>query len=348
MREINTPANFLLNVNECSPLAAQALHSSNAIAENATRQDALRLERVGCCICEVEDAVPVGVGADFEYRTSADMFLAMCCERCGLVYLNPRPIVEELSRIYPANYHAFDFSAARYGFVYKVRRRLEARRVMSWCHNLPDDARIIDVGCGDGFHLDLLREFGKSGWQLEGVDASERAVNVAAQRGIRVHQGTIEQLDLPADFYDLALLIATIEHVGDPPAVLRAARRLLKPGGRIIIVTDNTDTLDFRLFGGGYWGGYHFPRHWNLFSPNTLRALAAQADLEVESLKTIVSPVNWVYSIRNLLVDVQAPAWLVNRFSLQSPISLGIFTLFDMLHQIRGKGALLRAILRRP
>ena len=143
-------------------------------------------------------------------------------------------------------------------------------------------------------------------------------------------------------------MIQTIEHVDDPPAVLRSVRNLLRPGGRLVIVTDNVETLDFRLFGGRHWGGYHFPRHWNLFSRGTLGALADKVGFEVEEMATILSPVNWVYSVRNSLVDYEAPRWLVNLFSLASPVSLAFFTAFDFLFQMCGRGALLRALLRRP
>lgn len=307
----------------------------------------LTLVPVQCCICESEDAEPLAVGEDFEYQTSPDTFLAMRCRGCGLVYLNPRPSLNDLSRIYPPDYHAFEFSPEHYGFVYKVRRRLEARRVISWCNDLKDDARILDVGCGDGFHLSLLRDFGKPGWRLEGIDLDDRAVAAATRAGLVVHKGSVEQLDLP-HAYDLALLIQTVEHVGDPPGVLRAVRALLRPGGRLVIVTDNTHSLDFKLFKGRHWGGYHFPRHWNLFNPHTLRALASKVGMEVETLTSVVSPVNWVYSIRNTLFDWGAPPWLIKRFSLKSIGSLAAFTAFDTVHQLAGRGALLRAVLRRP
>lgn len=316
---------------------------------HAPARESLCLERASCCVCGDDAAsVPVGVGEDFEYRTSADTFLAMRCEGCGLVYLDPRPSESELPRIYPEDYHAFDFSAERFGFVYKVRRRLEARRALQWCEELGDDARIIDVGCGDGFHLRLLRDFGRPDWRLEGVDPSRRAVEAATRAGLEVHEGTVERVALPESSYDLALLVATIEHVADPAGVLRSVRALLKPGGRAVVVTDNTDTLDFKLFGGRHWGGYHFPRHWNLFNPRALRRLAEKTGFEVHSLSTVVSPVNWVYSVRNALDDLGAPAWLVNRFSLSSTVSLAAFTAFDTVHQLAGRGALLRAVLRRP
>lgn len=314
----------------------------------AGRAEPLQLTLVSCCLCGVDDADPVSVGEDFEYRTSPDTFLAMRCRRCGLVYLNPRPSTADAPRIYPPEYHAFDFSAERYGLAYKVRCRLETRRLRRYCHGLGESARILDVGCGDGFHLRLLRAVGKAGWTIAGVDSSERAVREARAAGLDVHLGTIQEVDLPLATYDLALLIATLEHVDDPPAVLARIHALLRPGGRVAIVTDSTATLDFRVFGGRHWGGYHFPRHWNLFNPQALRTLAGNVGFEVESLATIVSPVNWVYSIRNALVDWGAPSWLVERFSLKSTGSLAIFTAVDTVFQLAGKGALLHAVLRRP
>jgi SAM-dependent methyltransferase len=277
----------------------------------------LELAYQACSLCGVEDGAPIAVGEDFEYHTSRDSFVAMRCDRCELVYLNPRPTVGELDRIYPPTYHAFQFSAENFGLAHRVRSRLEARRLLSYCKHLGDSARILDIGCGDGFHLRLLKQFGRPGWQLEGVDASDRAVMAVRNAGLNVHLGTLESADLAPNGYDLVLLIATIEHVQNPPAVLRAAARLLRPGGRAVIITDNTATLDFRLFGGRHWGGYHFP-------------------------------VNWVYSIRNRLVDRRAPRWLVERFSLKAPVALGVFTMLDGALQLFHRGALLKLIAEKP
>lgn len=313
-----------------------------------TEAEALELERVSCAVCGRVAGEPVGVGEDFEYRTSADTFLAVECPDCSLVYLDPRPTEETLGRIYPDHYHAFQFTAEDFGLAFRVRSRLEARRLLKTCGDLPDNARILDAGCGDGFHLDLLRNYGNSRWTLRGVDLDPRAAAAAQARGLDVEQGTLESLDRSPPGYDLVLLIATIEHVADPASVLTAARRQLRPGGRVLIVTDNTGSVDYRLSRSRHWGGYHFPRHWNLFNESSLRRLAGRVDLEVADLRTMVSPVNWTYSVRNALDDFGAPRWLVNQFTLSSPIALAFFTLFDMIHTAAGRGALLRAVLRRP
>src|SRR6476620_4828863 len=151
----------------------------------------LNLIRVQCCICESDNAEPVGIGKDFEYNTTPDTFLAMRCKSCGLVYLNPRPDISAFGKIYPANYHAFDFSEKEFGLVYKIRSGLEAKRLLNCCKGLADDARILDVSCGDGFHLRLLRQYGNKSWKLEGIDFDKRAVEMAKKSGLIVHRGSV-------------------------------------------------------------------------------------------------------------------------------------------------------------
>jgi 2-polyprenyl-3-methyl-5-hydroxy-6-metoxy-1,4-benzoquinol methylase len=315
--------------------------------QNPNESKNLKLVKTICCVCDADDAKKIGSGKDFEYHTSDDIFTAVQCNLCGLVYLNPRPDISEFDRIYPPTYHAFDFSEQEFGFVHKVRSRLEANRLLALCKDLGDDAKILDVGCGDGFHLRLLRDFGNKNWTLEGLDASEKAAEMAEKSGIKVHLGTAENNDLAENTYDLAFLIQTIEHVEKPHEVLPSICRILKPNGKLIIVTDNTDSFDFGLFKASHWGGYHFPRHWNLFNRNALTKLAKKSGFKIDKIETVVSPVNWVYSIHNYLVDKNSSKWLIKQFTLKSTISLGIFTILDIILQKFGKGALLRATLKK-
>jgi hypothetical protein len=134
----------------------------------------------------------------------------------------------------------------------------------------------------------------------------------------------------------------------DPPQVLETVFGLLREGGQLIIVTDNTGSIDFNWFKSGHWGGYHFPRHFNLFNRKSLSKLARDVGYDVKDLTTIVSPVNWVYSIHNYLVDHKMPQWLINRFTLKSSFSLFVFTVLDFVLQKFGRGALLQATLQRP
>ncbi|CAN5497700.1 class I SAM-dependent methyltransferase [soil metagenome] len=316
--------------------------------ENPTGKK-LELVSVQCCVCENEDAEQIGGGEDFEYRTSNDYFNAMKCNSCGLVYLNPRPAVSEFETIYPANYHAFDFSEEDFGIVYKIRSRLEAKRVLSWCAGLPNDARILDVGCGDGFHLGLVQKYGEKKWQLEGIDIDERAVEMAKKRDLNVKLGTIQDIEKSREnFYDFAFTVQTIEHVEQPFEFLKAIRKVLKTGGKLVVVTDNTDSYDFKIFKKSHWGGYHFPRHWNLFNRKNLAKLSEKAGFETRNITTQVTPVNWVYSFHNRFVDTGKPKWLIEQFTLKSTVSLSAFTVLDVVLQKFGKGGLLNATFIKP
>ena len=303
----------------------------------------LKLTSVECCVCDCADAEKIGVGEDFEYGTSDDFFDVFQCNSCGLVYLNPRPSISEFETIYPPDYHAFDFSEEDFGIVYKIRSRLEAKRVLSWCKDLPDGARILDVGCGDGFHLELLRKYGNKTWRLEGVDIDKRAVEMANKRNLNVHHGAINELNLAENNYDFVFAVQTIEHVEKPDLFLSAIKKILKPDGKLVVVTDNTESFDFLLFKKSHWGGYHFPRHWNLFNRKSLTKLAEKVGLKTENITTQVSPVNWVYSLHNRFVDRRKPSWLINQFTLKSTISLSAFTALDIVLQKFGKGGLLNA-----
>ncbi|MEZ5430795.1 MAG: methyltransferase domain-containing protein [Verrucomicrobiales bacterium] len=332
--------NGTLNANETVNLA-------NHWAAKLLREAPVATVPGNCCVCGTTEGPVVGQGKDFEYDTTEEEFAAKRCD-CGVLYLDKRPAESELGRIYPKSYHAYDFSEQSFGLVFRVRRKLEGQRLLKVLGPLPGDARILDVGCGDGFHLSLLREQGPPGWSLGGVDSDARAVAVARHHGLDVREGFLENQNFSPASCDVVLLIMTIEHLAEPAAVLRQISGLLKPGGRVVIVTDRADSLDQRIFGGRYWGGYHFPRHWSLFTAGSLATLAEQCGLEVVRSGTLLSPVNWVYSVRNWLVEKEAPAWLVRCFSLQAPVMLGVFTLVDGFLNLFGRGSILQVVLERP
>ena len=312
------------------------------------RGEPLRLESVECDLCGLTVVEPVGVGEDFEYWTSPDSFLGVRCTQCGLVFLDPRPASDELGRIYPPDYHAYDFTEERFGLVHTVRERLESRRILRWADDMPTDATVVDIGCGDGFHLDLLNRYGPAGWTVLGVEPDVDAAERARQKGLTVHATTLADAPIEKGSVDLVILIQTIEHVPNPVELLGQIAEILAPGGRLVVVTDNVDSPDFRLFRSRHWGGWHWPRHWHLYSKETLGRTAEAAGLEIEEITTIVSPVNWVYSVRNLLVDLEAPEWATRPLSLEGTIALGVGTLWDMPFNLAGKGALLRGSFVRP
>ena len=162
-------------------------------------------------------------GIDYEYHTSDDCFSFIRCEGCGLVYLDPAPISEEMGKIYPAEYKPFHFGEAKKGIILSARNLLETRKARDYVPLVSRDARIIDVGCGDGRYVSLLRRVNPS-WRLEGIDFNEAAVNRARSRGISAIVGDYERTPLTSKSYDLIILNQVLEHFADPARAIEKIR----------------------------------------------------------------------------------------------------------------------------
>jgi hypothetical protein len=127
---------------------------------------------------------------------------------------------------------------------------------------------------------------------------------------------------------------------------LAAVARLLRRGGRIVLVTQNADSAAGRLFRGRHWAGYDFPRHPCLYGPSALRRLASKAGLVVERLDTARRPEVWARSAAYFLEDWGAPHWARRLASPRSPVARGVAVLIETGYSTFGGGAALETVLR--
>ena len=112
------------------------------------------------------------------------------------------------------------------------RRRIIASFVRDICAQVTDRTpRILDVGCGTGGNLKLLSQFGNA----EGVDISADALAFCRERGLEVKAGAAEDLPYEDATFDLVTALDVVEHLDDDVAGLREMRRVLRPGGRLLI-----------------------------------------------------------------------------------------------------------------
>jgi SAM-dependent methyltransferase len=142
--------------------------------------------------------------------------------------------------------------------------------------------RLLEVGCGSGAVLEILRD---AGWQAEGVDFDPAAAATARRRGLTVHVGSLDAQNLPAGRFDAIVMRHVIEHIHDPRGLLRECRRLLRSDGTLALLTPNADGLGHRTFRSDAFY-VDPPRHLHLFNPRNLRRMVEEAGFSVRCLET--------------------------------------------------------------
>ena len=116
---------------------------------------------------------------------------------------------------------------------YAGRRRILASFLEDICRRVTDHRpRILDVGCGTGANLLMLSQYGDA----EGVDVSEDALAFCRERGLeQVKLGAAEKLPYEDGTFDLVTALDVVEHLDNDLAGLREMRRVLRPGGRVLL-----------------------------------------------------------------------------------------------------------------
>jgi len=103
---------------------------------------------------------------------------------------------------------------------------------------------VLDVGCSDGQVMELLK---KQGFEVKGVDIATEALNKAELKGLNVVYGVAQNLPFGNETFDTVFCSHVIEHLIDFDVALKEFYRVLKPNGRVIILTENLNSLKERI-----------------------------------------------------------------------------------------------------
>jgi len=113
---------------------------------------------------------------------------------------------------------------------YRGRRRVLDRVIGSLA--LPAGSDILDAGCGSGRNMVELARYG----DVTGIELSPTSVAVARDRRVgEVVEGSVEELPFAQDSFDFAVCLDVIEHLDDDLRTLRELRRVIRPGGRLLV-----------------------------------------------------------------------------------------------------------------
>ncbi len=103
-------------------------------------------------------------------------------------------------------------------------------------------AEVLEIGCGTGAHLRALAE--RYGCTVTGVDPSRAMLAEAAHRlpATALHEGVAERLPFADETFDAAFMVRVV-HLVDRPRAFAEARRVLRPGGRLLVVTPDHESF---------------------------------------------------------------------------------------------------------
>jgi ubiquinone/menaquinone biosynthesis C-methylase UbiE len=128
--------------------------------------------------------------------------------------------------------------------------RQKEQRLRMWRKRLNSIKRVkpgktlLDVGCGAGTFLDLVRQ---DGWSINGTEVSAYASDYASRRlNTDIYHGELVPAGFEEDTFDVVTMWHVLEHVEDPMAYLLEIKRVLKPQGLLVLAVPNVDNRVFQ------------------------------------------------------------------------------------------------------
>ena len=160
-------------------------------------------------------------------------------------------------------------------------REMTARERLDDLKRFFTKGRFLEIGCSTGEMLAAA----SSSLAAVGVEADERTSRAARVQGLEVFGGTLRDARFPDGHFDAAAMYHVIEHVPSPREELRELRRVIKPGGWLVLETPNIATLWYRLL-GARWRQF-IPDHIFFFTPRTITRLCEGGGFEVRELRSV-------------------------------------------------------------
>lgn len=233
-------------------------------------------QNVPCDLCGSEARVSL-----FEIGRNAETVINNVCEKCGLVYISPRPEPSDIAERYSTGAFSIDARGSEKPTKEKINavEKLAIERYRRLTTRYPiitsEPGNALEIGCGIGSFLRLVRGLG---WQVDGLEPDPGYAQAGKEEyGLSITPQVYEQEALHEAKYDLIASFHVLEHVNSPTVFLQKAFSELKPGGLLYL---EVPTIDKPY--GGNLEFFFWSAHLYSFSRSTLKALLRKVGFTVE------------------------------------------------------------------
>lgn len=206
-----------------------------------------------------------------DHSVSGEEFELLLDEKLQLLKTHPQPAADVLGKYYESDDYISHTDSKRslfeklYHAVKQKALRDKVKLIEKFHH---EKGTLLDIGAGTG---DFLVSAKNSGWNITGIEPSEKAKGIALSKGV-------DFKDTMADIADQSIDVVTmwhvLEHVPDVESQIRELKRIIKPTGVIVIAVPNYKSYDAKKY-GAYWAAYDVPRHLWHFSKTAIEKLFA-------------------------------------------------------------------------
>lgn len=191
------------------------------------------------------------------------------CNKCQLSFKFPRPTAEQLNKLYEKGNPSH--------WQYELIHRDDWKIALDWIRSMFNSGSILDIGCWDG---QFLLHFGKSCFQLFGVEINPKAREKAASKGIKIVASNIYELNSVSISCEIITAFDVIEHLDNPLKFLEMASNLTKKNGLIIIASGNTNATAWKIMKNKYWY-CSIPEHISFINTDWCKYAARRCNLEL-------------------------------------------------------------------
>ncbi len=225
------------------------------------------MEFITCNLCGSDRSKLLFRRKDHFLNISDIEYQVVKCRNCGLVYVNPRPTEEEILSFYTDEYYRANFTEEE--LLEERKEQLLAK--FDKIKHLPP-GRLLDIGCQKGEFLFFMSQ---KGWEVQGVEFSTAPPNLF---GVDIFYGNLADAGFPSESFDLVTLWAVLEHVYHPREMLGEVHRVLKPGGTVVLLVTNINSIP-----GRFMRHDDIPRHTTLFSRRTLGRMLEATGFQIQT-----------------------------------------------------------------
>ena len=182
------------------------------------------------------------------------------CMDCNFVFASSIPTIEELI----AHYNTY--TRDDYLSPITIKRYHE---ILDGFEQYRKTNKLIDVGCGIGYFLEVAKE---RGWEVYGTEYTDSALDICRKKGITMHEGKWDPSNYVDGSFDIVTSFEVIEHINNPIEEVQNFNKLLRKGGALYVTTPNFNSLS-RLINKEKWTVISYPEHLSYYTSSTLKKL---------------------------------------------------------------------------